>query len=388
MDFTFSEEQTMFRDMVRDFAQNEVLPLAETLDREERPPLETLKKAAQLDMLGIPFPEKYGGMDMGAITFAIMIEELAKVCASTASTIGIDVGVGMMAIFLGGTEDQKKRYLPNLIKTGRPAAFSLTEPDAGSDVAAISTSAVKDGDAYVLNGAKIWATNADIADVTTVFAVTSPGVGAKGISAFLVDKGTPGFTIGWRDKKMGMRGVSTCAIFLDNCRVPAANLLGGEEGKGFGLAMKTLDYGRVSVAATCLGLSQWCVDASVAFARDRQQFGGPIAMKGAIQAMIADMATQVESLRYLVYHTAWLVDAGKEFSWEASTAKLWGSQVATFCSNKALQVHGGMGYMKRFPMERVYRDAKILPIWEGTSEIQRFLIASKLLREAGVKIVP
>jgi butyryl-CoA dehydrogenase len=388
MDFTFSEEQTMFRDMVRDFAQNEVLPLAETLDREERPPLETLKKAAQLDMLGIPFPEEYGGMDMGAITFAIMIEELAKVCASTASTIGIDVGVGMMAIFLGGTEEQKKKYLPNLIKSGRPAAFSLTEPDAGSDVSSISTSAVKDGESYVLNGAKIWATNADIADVTTVFAVTSPGAGAKGISAFLVEKGTPGLAIGWRDKKMGMRGVSTCAIFLDNCRVPAANLLGGEEGKGFGLAMKTLDYGRVSVAATCLGLSQWCVDASVAFARDRVQFGGPIAMKGAVQAMIADMAAQVESLRYLVYHTAWLVDSGKEFGWEASTAKLWGSQVATFCSNRALQVHGGMGYMKRFPMERVYRDAKILPIWEGTSEIQRFLIASKLLREAGVKIVP
>jgi alkylation response protein AidB-like acyl-CoA dehydrogenase len=388
MDFAFSEEQEMFRDMVRDFAQKEVLPLAETLDREERPPLETVRKAAALDMLGIPFPEKYGGMDMGAVTYTILIEELAKVCASTASTIGISVGVGMMAIYLAGTEEQKQRFLPRLISEGGLAAFALTEPDAGSDAASIRTTAVKDGDAYVLNGSKIWITNADVAQVMTVFAVTDPAAGAKGISAFLVEQGTPGMTIGWRDKKMGMRGVSTCAVFFDNCRVPAANLLGGREGAGFGAALKTLDFGRMSVAASCLGLAQGCVEASVAFARDRQQFGGPIAMKGAIQAFIADMATQVESLRYLVYHTAWLVDSGKEYGWEASTAKLWGSQVATFCANKAVQVHGGMGYMKRFPIERIYRDAKILPIWEGTSEIQRFLIASKLFKEAGVKIAP
>ena len=187
----------------------------------------------------------------------------------------------------------------------------------------------------MLNGSKVWCTNADVADVITVFAVTDPAAGTAGISAFVVEKGTPGLTIGWRDKKMGMRGVSTCAVFLDNCRVPASSLLGGKEGAGFGAALKALDFGRVSVAATCLGLAQGCVEASVAFARDRQQFGGPIAHKGAVQAMIADMATQVESLRYLVYHTAWLVDAGKDFGWAASTAKLWGSQVATFCSNKA-----------------------------------------------------
>jgi len=187
---------------------------------------------------------------------------------------------------------------------------------------------------------------------------------------------------------MGMRGVSTCAVFLDGCRVPAANLLGGKEGTGFGTALKALDFGRLSVAATCLGLAQGCVEASVAFARDRQQFGGPIAMKGAIQSYVAEMATQVEALRYLVYHTAWLADSGKDFGWEASTAKLFGGQVAPFCANKAVQVHGGMGYMKRFPIERIYRDARVLPIWEGTNEIQRFLIASKLFKEAGVKIVP
>lgn len=388
MDFTFSEEQEMFRDMVRDFAQKEVLPLAETLDREERPPLETVKKAAGLDMLGIPFPERYGGMDMGAVTYTILVEELAKVCASTASTIGISVGVGMMTIYLSGTEEQKKHYLPPLIKNGGLAAFALTEPDAGSDAGSIRATARRDGDDYVLNGSKVWCTSADVADVTTVFAVTDPAAGTRGISAFLVDKGNPGFKIGWRDKKMGMRGVSTCGVFLDDCRVPASSLLGGKEGAGFPAALKALDFGRLSVAASCLGLAQGCLEASVVFARDRQQFGGPIAMKGAVQAFIAEMATQVESLRYLVYHTAWLVDAGKQYSWEASTAKLWGSQVATWCANKAVQVHGGMGYMKRFPIERIYRDAKILPIWEGTSEIQRFLIASKLFKDAGVKIVP
>lgn len=388
MDFTFTEEQEMFRDMIRDFAQKEVLPLAETLDREERPPLEIVKKAAQLDMLGIPFPEKYGGVGMGAITYAVMIEELAKVCASTASTIGISMGVGMMALFLDGTEEQRLKYLPGLIKKGGLAAFALTESDSGSDAGAMKATAVRDGDSYVLNGSKVWITNADVADLTIVFAATTPGVGPKGISAFLVEKGTPGFSVGWRDKKLGMRGVSTCGIFLDACRVPAANLLGGKEGTGFATAMKALDFGRLSVAASCLGLSQGCVEASVAFARDRQQFGGPIAMKGAIQACVAEMAAQTEALRYLVYHTAWLAETGKDFGWEASTAKLVGGQVATFCANKAVQVHGGMGYMKRFPIERIYRDARVLPIWEGTSEIQRFLIASKLFKEAGVKIVP
>jgi butyryl-CoA dehydrogenase len=388
MDFTFSEEQEMFRDTIKEFAQEQVLPLAETLDREERPPLEIVKKLAQLEMLGIPFPEKYGGMNMGAVTYALMIEELAKVCASTASTVGISVGVGMMAIYLAGTEEQKSKYLPRLLKNGGLAAFALTESDAGSDAASLKTTAVQDGDSYVLNGSKVWITSADVAEVTTVFALTTPGVGPKGISGFLVDKGTPGFTVGWRDKKMGMRGVSTCGIYLDNCRVPSSNLLGGEVGKGYSAALKALDFGRISVAASCLGLAQGSVEASVAFARDRQQFGGPVGLKGAIQGYIADMAAQVEALRYLVYHTAWLADAGKEYSWEASTAKLFGSQVAVFCANKSLQIHGGMGYMKRFPIERVYRDARVLPIWEGTNEIQRFLIASKLFKEAGLKIAP
>lgn len=388
MDFTFTDEQEMFRDMIRNFAQKEVLPLAETLDREERPPLEIVKKAAELDLLGIPFPEKYGGVNMGVITYVIMLEELAKVCASTASTIGISVGVAMNAIYLGGTEEQRQRYLPALIKNGGLAAFALTEPDAGSDASAIRTVAIKDGDSYILNGSKNWITNADVAEVTVVFASTRPEAGAAGISAFLVEKGTPGFNIGWRDKKMGMRGVSTCSIFLDGCRVPVANLLGGQEGQGYPLALQALALGRLSVAATCLGLAQGCLEASVAFARDRQQFGGPIALKGIIQAYVADMAAQIESLRYLVYHTAWLADTGKPYTWESSVAKLWGSQVATFCANKTVQIHGGMGYMKRFPIERIYRDARVLPIWEGTSEIQRFVIASKLFKEAGVKISP
>ncbi len=388
MDFTFTEEQEMFREMVRDFAQKEVLPLAETLDREERPPLETLKKAARLDLFGILFPEKYGGVDAGIITYCIMMEELGKVCSATAGTIGVDVGVGAMAIYLDGTEEQKQKYLMPLAKGEKLAAFALTEPNAGSDAASITTSAVRDGDHYVLNGSKTWITNGDIADFIITFAVTSKGSGARGISAFIVEKDFPGFKVGWREKKMGLRGTSTCQLFYDDCCVPTANLLGGRPGLGFLTAMRTLDFGRLSIGASCLGGAQAALKASIEFASQRQQFGGPIANKQAIQFLIADMATEIESLRHMVYHAAWLAEMGKKYSREAAMCKLWGSQVLVRAVNKAVQVHGGMGYMKRFPIERYYRDARITEIFEGTNEIQRFVIASDLFKEVGVRLMP
>jgi alkylation response protein AidB-like acyl-CoA dehydrogenase len=386
MDFSFPKEYELFRRMVREFAKNEVAPIAAEIDRDERVPMETIKKAAKLGLMGVPFPQKYGGAGAGEMGYCIFMEEINRVCGSTATIIGAHTGIGAMSIYLDGTEEQKQKYLVPLARGEKIAAFALTEPNAGSDAAAIQTRAVRDGDYFVLNGSKLWITNGDIADVITVFAVTDPALGARGgVTAFIVEKDYPGFKVGTKEEKLGIRGSSTCELFFDDCRVPKENVL-GQFGAGFITALKTLDIGRAGLGAGCLGGSQAALEMSVDFAKSRRQFGAPIAQKQAIQWMIADMATEIEALRSLVYRTAWLIDSGQKHSREAAMCKLFGSEVLHRCVNKCLQIHGGMGYMKKYPVERMYRDARITEIFEGTNEVQRLVIAADIFRQAGLRI--
>jgi alkylation response protein AidB-like acyl-CoA dehydrogenase len=388
MDFTFSKEHELLRKMIREFAEREVRPLATEIDETERVPMETVRKAAQLGLMGVPFPQEYGGVGAGEIGYCILMEELGKVCTSTATVIGAHTGIGAMAIYLDGTPEQKKKYLTPLAKGEKIAAFALTEPQAGSDAAAIRTMAVRDGDYYVLNGNKIWITNGDIADVISVFAVTDKALGARGgVTAFIVEKDFPGFSIGSIEEKMGIRGSSTAELIFNDCRVPKENVL-GTFGAGFVTAMKTLDIGRVSLAAACLGGAQAALEMSVHFASQRQQFGVPIAQKQAIQWMVAEMSAEIEALRSLVYRTAWMVDTGRPFSREAAICKFYGSEVASRCIDRAVQIHGGMGYMRGFSIERGYRDARIAEIFEGTNEVQRIVVASDIFRQVGVRISP
>ncbi len=390
MDFALDEELRMFQKMFRDFAQNEIAPLAEMLDREERPPLETLKLAAEQGFLGAPFLEKYGGSEIGTIGYCMMLEEIGKVCMSTAMIIEVHTSIAAMCLYLDGTEEQKQTYLKPLAQGEKIGSFALTEPGAGSDAASVQTTAVRDGDEYILNGNKIWIINGSIAGTFIVFAKTDPEKGARGITAFIVEKDTPGFTVGRNEKMMGLRGVPVTTLFFNDCRVPAANILGGQEklNQGFVTAMKALDYGRLSVGAICLGVAQGALEAGVQFACEREQFGGPIALKQAIQNFIADAATEIEALRYLVYHTAWMVDQGQKYTREAAMVKLFGAEVAGRVVNNMLQTHGGYGYTKDYPIERMYRDVRASRIFEGTSEIQRFVIAADILGEKGLKIRP
>ncbi|MCG2768146.1 MAG: acyl-CoA dehydrogenase family protein [Chloroflexota bacterium] len=389
MDFSFPKEYELLRRMIREFAQNEVAPIAEEIDRDERVPWETIKKAAKLGLMGVPFPQEYGGAGAGEIGYCILMEEINKVCGSTATVIGAHTGIGAMAIYLDGTEEQKKKYLTPLARGEKIAAFALTEPNAGSDAASIQTRAIRDGDYFILNGSKLWITNGDIADILTVMAVTDPALGARGgVTAFIVEKDFPGFIVGTIEEKMGIRGSSTAELFFEDCRVPKENVL-GQFGAGFLTFMKTLDIGRLSLGAGCLGAADAALEMSMDFAKNRYQFGAPIAHKQAIQWMIADMATEIEALRSLVYRTAWMVDTGqinREFSTLAAICKLYGSEVLGRCVDKAVQIHGGMGYMKKYPIERMYRDARITRIFEGTSEVQRDVIARNLFRKIGLRI--
>jgi len=389
MDFSFPKEYELLRRMIREFAQNEVAPIAEEIDRDERVPWETIKKAAKLGLMGVPFPQEYGGAGAGEIGYCILMEEINKVCGSTATVIGAHTGIGAMAIYLDGSEEQKKKYLTPLARGEKIAAFALTEPNAGSDAASIQTRAIRDGDYFILNGSKLWITNGDIADILTVMAVTDPALGARGgVTAFIVEKDFPGFIVGTVEEKMGIRGSSTAELFFEDCRVPKGNVL-GQFGAGFLTFMKTLDIGRLSLGAGCLGASDAALEMSMDFAKNRYQFGAPIAHKQAIQWMIADMATEIEALRSLVYRTAWMVDTGqinREFSTLAAICKLYGSEVLGRCVDNAVQIHGGMGYMKKYPIERMYRDARITRIFEGTNEVQRDVIARNLFRKIGLRI--
>jgi butyryl-CoA dehydrogenase len=391
MDFALTEEQQMFQELFRDFAENEVAPLADDIDREERPPLETLQKAAEMQFMGLPFPEEYGGAGIGALGYCLLVEELAKVCLATACCLGIHTSSGAMVIYLGGTDEQKAKYLLPLASGEKIGAFCLSEPDAGSDPSSIRTTARREDDHYLLNGSKTYVANGDLAEVFTVFAQTSSDESETGISAFIVEKGCPGFRVGRVERTMGIRGCHVVQLFFDECPVPEENLLGGEErglGKGAEIVGQTQDFARLSMGATCLGAAEGAQQASVRFAKDREQFGVPLAKKQAISGFIADMATEIEALRYLVYRTAWAFEQGENYAHLAAMCKLFGSEAACRVANKAVQLHGGAGYIRDLPIERMYRDARVTRILEGTSEIQRFVIASDIFREQDLLLEP
>lgn len=379
MNFTFSEEHEMLRELAKKFADNELRPRADEIDRNEDVPIELMKSAAELGFLGVPFPEEYGGSGMGEIGYCVMLEEISKACFSTSVAIGGHVSIGAMAVYLGGSEEQKERFMPALCSGEKIAAYALTEPQAGSDAAAIRTTAVKKGDRYILNGQKTFITNGGVADVYSVFAVTDKSAGLRGISAFLVEKNFPGFRAGKPEEKMGIRGAHTSDLFFDEVEVPAENLLGAEN-RGFKIAMETLNAGRLSLGAQCLGAAKEVLDRSVKHSLEREQFGKPIARLQAIQWMLAEMSTDIYCMESMVYRTAALYDQGKRFPRESAQVKLFCSEALGRCVDKAVQIHGGMGYMRELPIERFYRDARITRIFEGTNEIQKLVIARDLLK--------
>ena len=388
MDFMFSPEHVALRRMIREFAETEVAPLAAEIDREGRVPLETLEKLGEIGLLGVCFPQEYGGMGAGEMGYCILMEELARVCTSTSTNVGAHIGIGAMSIYMDGTEEQKQKYLTPLARGEKFAAFVLTESDAGSDAAAIRTRAVREGDSWIIDGTKTFNTNGSFADIVTVLAVTDPTLGAHGgITAFIVESDMPGFRVGTHEDKMGIRGSSTAELIFDGVRVPHENVL-GKVGEGFISFMKTLDMGRLTLGAAGLGGAQAALDWSVRWARTRKQFGQELAHKQSIQWKIANMATEIEALRSLVYRVAWMVDTGQPFTKLAAMVKLYGSEVGSRAIDTALQIHGGLGYSRDFPIERGFRDARISEIFEGTNEIQRIVIASNIFRQHGVRIRP
>ena len=378
MIFELDEEQRMVRDMVRDLAQKEIAPRAAEVDKTEQFPSENIRKMAELGLLGLPYPEEYGGGGGDYLSYAIAVEEIARACGSTALIYAAHVSLGCGPIYAFGNEAQKRKWLPRLCSGQGLAAFGLTEPEAGSDAGATRTIAVREGDTYVLNGSKMWITSGAIADVVNCTAKTDPAAGTRGISCFLVEKGMPGFIPGKNEPKMGLKGSVTSALSLENCRVPAENLL-GKEGEGFKQMLITLDAGRISIGAMALGLAQAALDAAAPYAKQRVQFGQPIASFQAIQWMLADMATEIDAARMMVYRAAAMKDAGVRFTKEAAMAKLFASEVAERAAFKAVQIHGGYGYSREYPVERIYRDQRLCSIGEGTSEIQRLVIARQVL---------
>jgi len=376
MDFELNDEQQMIRKMVREFAEKELAPRAAEVDAQGQFPWEAIRKMGELGLLGLNVPEAYGGVGADMVSYALAIEEIARACGSTALTVAAHA-LCTTPLALFGNEEQKRKYLVPLAQ-GKLGAFGLTEPGAGSDAAAAKTTAVRDGDWWVLNGSKIFITNGGLADVLIIVAVTDKSKGTRGISAFIVEKGTPGFTPGREEEKMGLRGSLTSQLFLENCRVPAANLL-GNEGDGFKYALATLDSGRIGIGAMSVGLAQAALEASLRYAKERVQFGQPIANFQAIQWMLADMGTQIEAARLLVYRAAALKDKGQRFTKEAAMAKLFASEMAERACHKAIQIHGGYGYVREYAVERFYRDVRLCEIGEGTSEVQRLVIARQLL---------
>jgi butyryl-CoA dehydrogenase len=379
MDFKLTEEQELLRKNMREFAEKHVDPIAAEIDENERHPAEVFEELGKGGWMGIPIAEEYGGAGSDYLTHIVALEELSRSCASTGFTVSIHVAIGCMMIGQFGTEEQKKTHLVPLAQGRHMGALAITEPGAGTDVMAASTTAVKDGDAYVINGTKTFISNGPLADTYLLFAWTDKEAGRKGMSAFIVPKGTPGLKPGEPFKKMGLRSSKTSEVVLKDCRVPAENVLGGE-GAGMGIAMTGFDHGRIGIAAQCVGILQAALDESVAYSKERVQFGKPISRHQAISWMIADMATDLEAARFLTRHAAWLVDQKQRFSKEASMAKLFASEKAMFHTTKAVQIQGGYGYMKGQKVERLMRDAKITEIYEGTSEAQRMVISGNVLR--------
>lgn len=386
MEYEQSEEIKLLRQTVRDFVDKEVRPIARAIDEEERVPIESFKKAGQLGLLGIPFPEQYGGGDMGITGYCILMEELNRVCASHATIIGAHAQLAAMSVFLGGTEAQKQHYLKGMNEGHLVGAWALTEPNAGSDAAHITTSAELQGDEWVINGQKIWITNGSFADVIIVHAVTDKSKGARGgISAFIVEKGMPGFHVGKVEDKMGLKASHTASLFFENLRVPAANLLGGL-GQGFQLAMKTLDIGRCGLGGSSIGAAKEAFELSRTYAIERHQFGRPIAEFQTIQFKLAEMAVKIYTMEQIVYDCARRVDAGKNATLESSIVKLYCTEMASQVIDEAIQIHGGMGFSRELPLERMYRDARVTRIFEGTNEIQKSVIATELLKQVGYRI--
>ncbi len=379
MDFELTDEQQLIRDAVREFAEAEVTPIAAEIDRDHRFPHELLPKLAEMNLMGMPYPEKEGGAGADYVSYVIAIEEISRACASTGIILSAHTSLATWPIFKFGTQAQKDQYLRDMASGSRLGAFALTEPAAGTDAGAGTATATLRPDGYALNGSKMFITNAPFADVYIVFAKTDPERGTRGMSAFILEKDTPGFSVGEAEHKLGIRGSSTPPIYFSDCRVPKEALLGGE-GDGFKIAMQTLDGGRIGVSAQALGIAQAALDASVAYAKERVQFGKPIATLQAIQWMIADMATEIDAARLLVYRAASCVDNGQPYSTEGAMAKLFASEIATRVAGKAIQIHGGYGYTESYPVERNYRDAKITELYEGTSEVQRMVIARSALR--------
>ena len=384
MDFTLSKQHEMARTLFKEFAEKEVKPLAQEVDESEVFPRGTVEKMAKAGFLGIPVPKEYGGQGCDPLTYAMCVEELSKVCGTTGVIVSAHTSLCCDPIQTYGTEEQKQKYLVPLAKGEKLGAFGLTEPGAGTDAQGQQTKAVLDGDEWVLNGSKIFITNGKEADVYVIFAVTSVVTDAKGrskkmISAFIVEKGTPGFTFGTKENKMGIRGSSTYELIFTDCRIPKENLL-GQEGKGFGIAMHTLDGGRIGIAAQALGLAEGALDRTIAYVKERKQFGRAIGAFQNTQFQLADMATKVQAAQYMVYRAAMAKATQKSYTVEAAMAKLYAAEVAMEVTTKAVQLHGGYGYIREYDVERMMRDAKITEIYEGTSEVQRMVISGSLLK--------
>ena len=376
MELRFTEEQEMMRKMVRDFAKSEITPFIEKMEQGEFP-RQIIKKMGELGLMGIPVPEKYGGSEMDFISYIIAIHELSKVSATVGVILSVHTSVGTYPILYFGTDEQKNKYLPKLASGEYLGAFCLTEQSAGSDAGSLKTRAVKKGNEYVLNGSKVFITNGGEADVYIVFASTNPEAGSKGVSAFIVDKNTPGFVIGKDEKKMGLHGSRTVQLTFEDMRVPEGNLL-GKEGEGFKIALANLEVGRIGIATQALGIAEAALEAAVDYAKERYQFGKPIAAQQGLGFKLADMATSVEAAKLLIYRAADLRAQGLKCGFESSMAKLFASKTAVEVSTEAIQVFGGYGYTEDYPVERYFRDAKITEIYEGTSEIQRIVISKHL----------
>jgi len=377
MNFNLSKKHILLQELYRKFAEKEVAPLAEEVDETEEFPFETVKKLGKYGFMGVPFPKEFGGSGADSLAYAMCVEELSKVCATTGVIVSAHSSLCVAPIFESGTKQQKEKYLPKLASGEWIGAFGLTEAGAGTDAAMQQTTAVLDGDNYILNGTKIFITNADAAHVYVIIAKTDKTKGTRGLSAFIVEKDFPGFSVGKKEKKMGIRGSATCELIMEDCVVPKENLL-GKEGQGFKLAMKTLDGGRIGIAAQALGIAQGAIDATVEYVKERKQFGKRISQFQNTQFELADMQTAVDAARLLTYRAACFKDEGKNYSSDAAMAKLFASEAASDITRRCLQLHGGYGYIREYAIERMMRDAKITEIYEGTSEVQKMVIAAAM----------
>ena len=384
MDIRLTEDQKQFQELTRELARQEFLPKAAEWDQKpDSYPKESLAKLAELGYFGMSIPEQYGGVGYDAVSYTLFIEELAYCSAALAIMLAVHNTVGASPIVHFGTEEQKREFLPRLA-SGELGAFSLSEPDAGSDVSAISTTAKRDGDHYVINGSKNWVTNGAHAKIINVFAKTDPEAGSRGITTFIVDGDSPGLEVGKHEDKMGLRSSDTVSLALSDLRVPVSRRL-GEEGEGMKIAMTALDSGRVGVAAQAIGVAQAALDEAVGYARERKAFGKLLSEHGPLQSMLAEMERRIVASRLLAHRAAWLRDQGRPFTQEAAMAKLYATEAATFITHRAIQIHGGYGYVKEYPVERYYRDSRVFEIYEGTSEIQRLIIAREAVRRASAK---